>query len=48
MTTLGASTVALAGSEPQTRTALVLEAIALRHHIAVLQRRGTRRPCLRR
>src|ERR1019366_9957582 len=37
-----------ARSEPRTRTALVLEAIALRHQIAVLERSGTRRPCFRR
>jgi hypothetical protein len=34
--------------EPRTRTALMWEAIALRHQIAVLQRSRTRRPCLRR
>jgi hypothetical protein len=34
--------------EPRTRTALVLESIALRHQIAVLERSGTRRPCFRR
>jgi len=34
--------------EPRTRTALLLEAIALRHQIAVLERSGTRRPCFRR
>jgi putative transposase len=33
---------------PRTRTALVLEAIALRHQIAVLQRNGTHRPCFNR
>ena len=33
------------GGEPRTRTALLLEAIALRHQIAVLERSGTRRPC---
>jgi len=37
----------LAGSEPRTRTALLLEAIALRHQIAVLERSGTGRPCFR-
>jgi hypothetical protein len=31
----------------RTRTGLVLETIALRHQIAVLQCSGTRRPCLR-
>jgi hypothetical protein len=34
--------------EPRTRTALLLEGIALRHQIAVLERSGTRRPCFRR
>ena len=34
--------------EPRTCTALLLEAIALRHQIAVLERSGTRRPCFRR
>ena len=33
--------------EPRTRTALLLEAVALRHQIAVLERSGTRRPCFR-
>jgi hypothetical protein len=37
----------LARSEPRTRTALLLEAIALRHQIAVLERSGTGRPCFR-
>jgi hypothetical protein len=37
----------LARSERRTRTALVLESIALRHQIAVLERSGTRRPCFR-
>src|ERR1019366_7938109 len=37
----------LARSEPRTRTALLLEAIALRHQIAVLERGGTCRPCFR-
>ena len=37
----------LAGSEPRTRTALLLEAIALRHQIAVLKRSGTGRPYFR-
>jgi hypothetical protein len=36
-----------ARSEPRTRTALLLEAIALRHQIAVLERSRTRRPCFR-
>src|SRR5208282_1078652 len=35
-------------SEPRTRAALLLEAIALRHQIAVLERSRTRRPCFRR
>jgi hypothetical protein len=33
--------------EPRTLIALLLEAIALRHQIAVLKRSGTRRPCFR-
>jgi len=37
----------LAHSEPRTRIALLLESIALRHQIAVLERSGTRRPCFR-
>ena len=39
--------VPLAHSEHRTRTALLLESIALRHQIAVLERSGTRRPCFR-
>ena len=35
------------GSEPRTLTALLLESIALRHQIAVLERSRTRRPCFR-
>jgi hypothetical protein len=38
---------AVARSELRTHTAPVLEAIALRHQIAVLERSRTRRPCLR-
>jgi hypothetical protein len=38
----------VARSELRTRTALLLELIALRHQIAVLERSGTRRPCFRR
>jgi hypothetical protein len=34
--------------EPRTRTALLLEGIALRHQIAVPERSGTRRACFRR
>src|SRR5271167_2170505 len=37
--------VSVARSEPRTLTSLVLESIALRHQIAVLQRSRTRRPC---
>src|SRR6202167_2940545 len=44
--TSGASLVVPSG-EPRTRTALLLESIALRHQIAVLERCGTRRPCFR-
>jgi putative transposase len=40
--------VPVARSELRTRTALVLESIALRHQIAVLERSRTRRPCFRR
>jgi hypothetical protein len=40
--------VPLARSEPRTRTALLLEAIALHHQIAVLKRSQARRPCFRR
>jgi hypothetical protein len=38
----------VARSELRTRTALLLELIALRHQIAVLERSRTRRPCFRR
>ena len=37
------ATIPVARSEPRTRTALWLEAIALRHQIAVLERSGSRR-----
>src|SRR3981189_2696682 len=37
----------LARSEPRTRTELLLESLALRHQIAVLERSGTPRPCFR-
>jgi len=40
--------VPIAGSELRTRRALLLEGIALRHQIAVLERSRTRRPCFRR
>ena len=40
--------VPIGGSELRTRTSLLLEAIALRHQIAVLERSRTRRPCFRR
>src|ERR1700692_1373482 len=40
--------VPVARSESRTRNALLLEAIALRHQIAVLERSRTRRPCFRR
>jgi putative transposase len=46
MSTSESLVVALSG-EPRTHTALLLEAIALRHQIAVLQRSGTRRPYFR-
>jgi hypothetical protein len=45
--TSGAVPVA-ARDEPRTWTALMLESLALRHEIAVLERSGTRRPCFRR
>ena len=35
------------GSEPRALAALLLESIALRHQIAVLERSRTRRPCFR-
>src|SRR5260370_31868504 len=35
------------GSEPRPLAALLLESIALRHQIAVLERSRTRRPCFR-
>ena len=41
-------TVLVGGRELPTRTALLLEAIALRHQIAVLERSRTRRPCFSR
>jgi hypothetical protein len=46
-TLTGGSFLVVASGEPRTRTALLLEAIALRHQIAVLERSGTRRPCFR-
>src|SRR5271157_6593613 len=48
MATPTSGAVPVARSEPRTRTALVLESIALRHQIAVLERSRTRRPCFRR
>src|SRR5260370_24002948 len=48
MATPTSEAVSVARSEPRTRTALVLEAVALRHQIAVLERSRTRRPCFRR
>src|SRR5271167_3382807 len=42
------SAVSVVLSEPRTFTELLLEGIALRHQIAVLERGGTRRPCFRR
>ena len=35
------------GGEPRTRTSLLIESIALRHQIAVLERSRTRRACFR-
>ena len=48
MATPTSRAVPVARSGPRTRGALVLEAIALRHQIAVLERSVTRRPCFRR
>jgi hypothetical protein len=48
MATPTSRAVPVARSELRTRTALVLESIALRHQIAVLERSRTRRPCFRR
>jgi len=48
MATPTSGAVPVARNEPRTRTALVLEAIALRHQIAVPERSGTRRPRFRR
>jgi len=45
MATPTSGAVSVAQSESRTRTALLLEAIALRHQIAVLERSRTRRPC---
>jgi hypothetical protein len=47
MATATSGAVPVARSEPRTRTALLLESIALRHQIAVLERSRTRRPCFR-
>jgi len=47
MTTPSDEAVSVTLGEPRSRTELVLEAIALRHQIAVLKRSGTRRPCFR-
>jgi hypothetical protein len=42
-----ASNAAARSGEPRTLTSLLLESIALRHQIAVLERSGTRRSCFR-
>jgi hypothetical protein len=47
MTMSTGQAVSVAPGAPQSRTELALEAIALRHQIAVLKRSGTRRPCFR-
>jgi hypothetical protein len=47
MATPTSGAVPVARSELRTRTALVLESIALRHQMAVLERSRTHRPCLR-
>jgi hypothetical protein len=46
-TATSASFLEAPGSEPRTLAALLLESIALRHQIAVLERSRTRRPCFR-
>ena len=48
MAMLTSGAVPVARNEPRTRTALLLEGIALRHQIAVLERSRTCRPCFRR
>ena len=48
MATPTSGAVLVARSEPRTCAALLLESIALRHQIAVLERNRTRRPCFRR
>jgi hypothetical protein len=48
MATSRSGAVPVARSALRTRTALVLESIALRHQIAVLERSRTRRPCFSR
>src|ERR1700719_964301 len=48
MAILTSGALPVARSEPRTRTALLLESIALRHQIAVLERSRSRRPCFRR
>src|SRR5271167_4777010 len=47
MAMLTSGAVSLERTEPRTRTALLLESIALRHQIAVLKCSRTRRPCFR-
>jgi hypothetical protein len=42
-----ARNAAARSGEPRTLTSLLLESIALRHQIAVLERSGTRRSCFR-
>src|SRR6266851_1761600 len=48
MATPTSRAVPVVRNEPRTRTALLLEAIALRHQITVMERSRTRRPCFRR
>ena len=48
MAMLTSGAVSLERTETGTRTSLLLESIALRHQIAVLERCRTRRPCFRR
>ena len=47
MTMSTGQAVSVTPGAPRSRTELALEAIALRHQIAVLKRSGTRRPCFR-
>ena len=48
MAMLTSGAISLERTEHRSRTSLLLESIALRHQIAVLERSRTRRPCIRR